>query len=199
MRFSPLALIALAACGKGGGPSASTPSGSAAAGSADGASFVVGAADDAGPEPMDAREKAQWAAAKEGEPEELARLVGLVGCEGLRERAETAELRGTALQAMAYCPDFGELPWLAEVGAKGKDDEAKLALEAAVDLAARPRRSTDPEDAEELHAGCGALLELAKTKEAPRERRVLAVRALRMLAERGCVKRADIPADVDAK
>ncbi|HEY1693167.1 MAG TPA: hypothetical protein VGG39_13455 [Polyangiaceae bacterium] len=191
-------MIALGGCGKGGGPSASTPSASAA-GESDGASFVVGAGDDAGPGPMDAREKAQWAAAKEGEPEELGRLVGLVGCEGLRERAETAELRVTALEAMAYCPDFGELPWLAQVGTTGKDDEAKLALEAAVELAARPRRSTDPEDAEELHAGCGALLELAKTKEAARDRRVLAVRALRMLAERGCVKRADIPTDVDAK
>jgi len=28
---------------------------------------------------------------------------------------------------------------------------------------------------------------------------VMAVRALRMLSERGCVKRADIPADFDAK
>ena len=66
-------------------------------------------------------------------------------------------------------------------------------------MAARPRRATDPEDADELHAGCGALLSLARSASRSRERRVLAVHALRMLAERGCVRRADIPTDPDAK
>ena len=113
---------------------------------------------------MDAREAAQWAAAegKEVDPEELARLADLVGCEGLRERADVPALRPTALRAMQYCRDFSELPWLAEVATTGSDDEAKEALEAVVELAARPRRATDPEDADELHTGCGALLELAR-------------------------------------
>ena len=100
---------------------------------------------------------------------------------------------------MQYCTDFSELPWLVQVGATGKDDEAKAALGSVVELAARPRRPVDPEDAVELHAGCGALLELAKAADRPRERRVLAIRALRMLSDRGCVKRAEIPTDLDAK
>jgi hypothetical protein len=148
---------------------------------------------------MEAREAAQWAAAKEGDPEELSRLADLVGCEGLRERGEAAELRPTAIRAMQCCRDLSELPWLARIGATGQDDDARAALETVVELAARPRRATDPEDAEELHTGCGALLELAKAADRPKPRRVLAIRALRMLSDRGCVKRADIPTDLDAR
>jgi hypothetical protein len=148
---------------------------------------------------MDAREAAQWAAAAGGEPEELMRIEDLVGCVGLRDRASQPELRATAIHAMGYCTDFSELPWLADLAAEKNDTEARAALEAIDELAARPRRATDPEDADELHAGCGALLALARSTSRPRERRVLAVRALRMLSERGCVRRADIPTDVDAK
>jgi hypothetical protein len=100
---------------------------------------------------------------------------------------------------MQYCRDFSELPWLAEVATTGSDEEAKEALDAVVELAARPRRATDPEDADELHTGCGALLELARGAERPRVRRVMAIRALRMLSERGCVKKAEIPTELDAK
>jgi hypothetical protein len=148
---------------------------------------------------MDNRETAQWDAAAQGDPEELMRLADLVGCSGLRERAAVRELRATSIRALAYCSDFSELPWLAEIAA-GKDDaEARAALETIEDLAARPRRATDPEDAEELRAGCQTLLALARSTQRPRERRVPAVRALRMLAEWGCVRREDVPKDVDAK
>ena len=99
---------------------------------------------------------------------------------------------------MQFCHDFSELPWLAQVGTTGTDDEARAALDAVVELAARPRRATDPEDADELHVGCGALLDLARGAERPKERRVLAIRALRMLTDRGCVKKADIPTELDA-
>jgi hypothetical protein len=181
----------LGACGKSTAPSARSTSASAS---------VLATAPAAGEEdvsrPMDARESAQWAQAKEGDPEELMRLADLVGCEGLRERASQPELQMTALRAAAYCVDFTELPWLARVATEGRDDEARAALEAAVDLAARPRHATDPDDAEELHAGCGALLALARSN-APKERRALAIRALRMLSERGCAKRSDIPTDLD--
>lgn len=154
---------------------------------------------DAGISPMDDRESAQWAAAEQGDPEELMRVADLVGCEGLRDRASQPELRATAIRAMQYCPDYSELPWLAEL-ASGKDEaEALAALDAIGELAAHPRRATDPEDAQELHVGCGALLAFARTTSRPKERRVLALRALRMLAERGCVRRADIPIDLDAK
>jgi hypothetical protein len=127
------------------------------------------------------------------------RLADLVGCTGLRERAGAAALRSTAIRAMAYCHDFSELPWLADVGAHGSDGDALGALDAVVDQAARVRRATDPEDADELHTGCAALLDLARAADRPAPRRVRAIRALRMLADRGCVKRADIPADLDVK
>jgi len=149
---------------------------------------------------MDARELAQWGAAREGEPEELMRLADLVTCTGLHERAvQQPELRPTALAAARYCRDFSELPWLAQVGTEGSDADARAALDAVVDLAARPRRSVDPDDADELHTGCATLLTLARTPDRPRDRRVLAIRALRMLADYGCVKRPDIPTDLDAK
>jgi hypothetical protein len=40
---------------------------------------------------------------------------------------------------------------------------------------------------------------MARDTSRPRERRVLAIRALRMLAERGCVSRGDVPGDLDAR
>jgi hypothetical protein len=206
MRETVLAVAILVGmgCGKSTAPSASMPSpGVPSATGGDAASIAAaGAGDDAGLAPMDAREAAQWTAAgaKDVDPEELARLADLVGCEGLRERGvEAAERRMTALRAMQYCRDFSELPWLADVATTGSDEEARAALDAAVELAARPRRATDPEDADELHVGCGTLLALAKGAERPKERRVLAIRALRMLVDRGCVKKADIPTELDAK
>jgi hypothetical protein len=128
------------------------------------------------------------------------RLADLVTCTGLHERAvQQTELRPTALAAAKYCRDFSELPWLAQVGTEGSDADARAALEAIDDLAARPRRSVDPDDADELHTGCATMLALARKNDAPRDRRVLAIRALRMLADYGCVKRPDIPTDLDAK
>jgi hypothetical protein len=184
-------------CGKGKSPDAAAPSASSSAPATAVAERTLDAGDDA--EPVDPREAAQWAAAHDGEPEELMRLADVVGCEGLEQGAAHPELRGTALQAMQYCRDFSELPFLSQVGIDGSDDDARAALASAVALAARPRRSVDPEDADELHTGCATLLSLARGLERPRDRRVLAIRALRMLSEYGCVKRADIPADLDAR
>jgi hypothetical protein len=191
-------LLAAVDCGKSTAPNAAVPPASVPSAVADGAGA---AGEEAGAAPMDAREAAQWAAAKDGDAEELARLADLVGCEGLRERGEgeSAELRMTAIRAMQYCRDFSELPWLAQLATGPSEDQAGAALETVVELAARPRRATDPEDADELHTGCAALLGLAKDAERPKARRVLAIRALRMLSERGCVKRADIPTDLDAR
>jgi hypothetical protein len=192
-RLLALALASTIGCGKCG--SSSSPGKSAGS---EGDLEVESV--DAGAPPMDVREAAQWAVAGEGEPAELMRLEDLVGCEGLRERAaERRDLMGVAVRAMQYCSDFSELPWLAEVAGSASDADARAALEAIDDLAARPRRATDPEDAEELHAGCSALLTLARSTSRPKERRALAVRALRMLAERGCVNVADIPVHLDGK
>jgi hypothetical protein len=155
--------------------------------------------DAAGDVPMGERERAAWSDADGGDPAEVLRLVDLVGCAGLRGRASAPELRIVAVKAMRYCPDFSELPWLADLAQNGSDDVAMEALDTVIDQAARPRRAVDPEDADELHAGCAALLSLARSADRPRPRRIGAVRALRMLADRGCVQRADIPTDVDAK
>ncbi|HEX4513980.1 MAG TPA: hypothetical protein VH054_10600, partial [Polyangiaceae bacterium] len=67
-------------------------------------------------------------------------------------------------------------------------------------IAARKREQVDPEDDDELAAGCASLLAAAKNTQRARPIRVGAVRALRMLADRpACVKPSDIPTDVDAK
>lgn len=151
------------------------------------------------PTPMDSAEATLWAAAKEGESEDFMRLSQRIGCPGLRERAKAADLRLTAVRAMEFCHDFAELPWLADLATTSADTLAQAALSAIDALAALPRRPVDPEDAEELRAGCDALVKLARTTGADKDRRIAAVRALRMLADRGCVRRSDIPADVDAK
>lgn len=189
-------LPGIVSCGKGKSPDAAVPSASSAA-PALALEHASDGGDDAGAT-IDPREAAQWAAAREGEPEELMRLADLVGCEGLADGAAIPDLRPTALSAMQYCRDFSELPLLAQVATEGNDADARLALGSAVALAARPRRSVDPEDADELHAGCVTLLSLARAVDRPRDRRVLAIRALRMLSEYGCVKRPDIPSDLDA-
>ncbi len=205
MRWLAIAFVALVAfinCGKGAAPASpvtSAPSSGGSAAARDSREADAAADDDAG-EPMGAREGEAWARAQDGgDDDDELRLADLVGCTGLRERAEDARLRRTAVRAMAHCPDFSELPWLAALGAHGADGEALEALDSIVQQAARVRRATDPEDADELHDGCGALLALARTTDAPAPRRVRAIRALRMLSDRGCVKRADIPADLDVK
>jgi hypothetical protein len=151
------------------------------------------------PAPMDPMEAEAWARAQNGAEEDRMRLANFVGCASLRERGEVAAQRSTAIRAMSYCDDFSELPWLASIAVSGRDDEAAQALDSILDQAARPRRPTDPEDAQELWAGCQALLELSRSTGQARPRRVMAVRALRMLSDRGCVKRGEIPSDLDAK
>jgi hypothetical protein len=206
---SPSALVVLTAgvalglsqlhCGKGTPPKASAAAGEAAASSALSVQASEALAGDAAVV-IDEVEQAAWnEAADGGDPAELVRIARRMSCEDLRARASIAGLRLLAVRAMAYCPDFTELPWLAETATTGPDDVAAEALDAILEQAARPRRAVDPEDAEELRAGCTALLALARAPERPRIRRIRAVAALRMLSERGCVARADIPTDVDAK
>jgi hypothetical protein len=151
----------------------------------------------------DPKREELWTRAKGGDPGDLARLADAEGESGLAERggADPAS-RMTALRAMAFAPDpgaFAGLPFLAEAAGGGDDAQAGAALDSAIDLAARPRRAIDPEDAAEMKAGCDALLALAKDPKGPRSRRVNAIRALRMLAERGCVDPAALPTDLDAR
>jgi hypothetical protein len=103
---------------------------------------------------------------------------------------------------MAFAPEpgvFAGLPFLAEVARSGDDAQAEAALGSTIDLAARPRTAIDPEDAAEMKEGCDLLLALAKDEKAARSRRVKAVRALRMLAERGCTDPSAIPTELDAR
>jgi hypothetical protein len=132
----------------------------------------------------DPRVEELWDRAGDGETDDLARLADREGTDGLVERASR---------------DLAALPFLAEVAAKGSDGEAEAALSSASQIAAEPRRATDPEDALELHEGCAALLAVARDVARPKPRRVGAIRALRMLAERGCVKREEIPTDLDVR
>ncbi len=190
-----IVLLASLHCGKGAAPAAPVASSSGTAP----VHGVDAAADEDAGDPMDSLEAEAWARAQDGGDDDDIRLSDLVGCSGLRERAQDPRLRRTAVRAMAECRDFSELPWLADLGAHGAGPEAIEALDAIVQQAARVRRATDPEDADELHAGCAALLALSRAKDQPPPRRIRAIGALRMLADRGCVKRADIPVDLDAK
>jgi hypothetical protein len=127
------------------------------------------------------------------------RLADLIGCVGLRARAAQSELRSTAIRSMAFCDDDSELSWLATVTATADGPDGDEALVAVVEIAARPRRSIDAEGAEEVRGACRTLLAFARDRARAKARRVLAIRALRMLADRGCVPAAEIPADLDAK
>jgi hypothetical protein len=149
----------------------------------------------AGVDARPARDPQMWAAAKDGDVEDLATLAVHEGAMGLVEAASDAELRPTALRAMAHARGWAQLPYLSAV-ASGKDDaEARLALDSILDLAARPRRSEDPEDASELGEGCEKLVALARAADGQRTRRIAAIRALRMMP---CPK-ADLPTDLDAR
>ncbi len=154
-----------------------------------------------------------WTRAKEGDDDELARLAAREGIRGLEERASSSQYRVTALRAMAFTPGYSALATLGAAAEKGTDDEGRAAVDSADAIAARKREQVDPEDDEELQAGCASLLAAAKNPARARPIRVGAVRALRMLVDGSdevgtsrarttrprCVKAADIPADVDAK
>lgn len=181
--------FAVAGCERNGPGASGKPSGAGGAASTEGEVRL---------EPMDPLEAQAWDRAKDGDDDDRMRLADRVGCTGLRERAQEPGRRSTAIRAMAYCNDFSELPWLTSIAASGDESEGLEALDAIVDQAALPRRATDPEDADDLSAGCHALLALSRDHGRSRARRVIAIRALRMLAPRGCVKRDEIPTEFDA-
>lgn len=141
------------------------------------------------------RDVAMWTSAREGTTEDLASLATHEGAAGLVEAAAEPELHVTALRAMAFARGWAQLPYLARAAAGTEDDEARIALDAAAELGARPRRSEDVEDEAELREGCEKLGALARDPARARERRVLALRGLRMLP---CPKQ-DLPADLDAR
>ncbi|MBX3204114.1 MAG: hypothetical protein KF764_03545 [Labilithrix sp.] len=147
----------------------------------------------------DLRDPRMWESAKDGELEDLATLAAHEGAIGLVEATTDPALRPTAIRAMAYARGWAHLPYLAKAAGGKNDDEARLALESTVELAARPRRAEDPEDADELREGCEGLVGLARDASRPRPRRVLAIRALRMMPCPPFEGGEGLPSDVDAK
>ena len=100
---------------------------------------------------------------------------------------------------MGYARGWAQLPFLVKTAAAKDDDEARVALDAVLELATRPRRAEDPEDASELREGCDALTALARDTKRPRPRRVAAVRALRMMTCPPLDAGEALPNDVDTK
>jgi hypothetical protein len=145
--------------------------------------------------PVAIRDVAMWASARTGSAEDLASLATHEGAAGLVEATNEPELRMTALRAMGYARGWAQLPFLARSAAGENEDEAKVALESVVELAARPRRSEDVEDEPELREGCEKLGALARDVARARERRIPAIRALRMMP---CPKQ-ELPTDLDTK
>ena len=183
------ACSACSACGKspGGGPSVAPGTSSAPVVSRtsvppDAAAAAV-------------RDVAMWTSAREGHTEDLASLATHEGAAGLVEAAADPELRTTALHAMRYARGWAQLPYLARTASGTEDKEAQIALDSMVELAARARRSEDVEDEAELREGCEKLGALARDAAGARDRRVLALRALRMMP---CPKQ-ELPSDLDAR
>jgi hypothetical protein len=195
-RTLAVATVAVVACGRGGESNVAGPQPLPIA-----ETGLEGFQGDVDAAPSDPLEIEAWRRAAGGDEDELVRLASLLGCTGLRERAGVASLRPTALRAMGACDGESELGWLAGVAQTGKGADAMAALDAIVELVARPRRALDPDDAEEIVQACRALLALARSPDHPKSQRVKAVSALRMLADRGsgCVRPSDIPAELDAK
>jgi hypothetical protein len=150
-------------------------------------------APEAGPAAI--RDVAMWTNAREGSVEDLATLAIHEGGTGLVEAAADPELRPTALRAMAYARGWTQLPLLATTAAGKSDDDAKIALDSVLELAARPRTAEDVEDVDELREGCEGLGGLARDTGRDKDRRIPAIRALRMLP---CPK-SEIPTDLDAR
>jgi hypothetical protein len=184
-----LAFAACSACGKGSG---SDPNVAPAASSGPVVSRTSIPAE-AGP--VAVRDLAMWTNARDGGAEDLGSLATHEGAIGLVEAAGEPELRATALRAMGYARGWAQLPFLAVTASGKSDDDARLALESVSQLAARPRRSDDVEDADELREGCEKLGALARDAERAKDRRIASLRALRMMP---CPKQ-DLPTDLDAR
>lgn len=179
-----LLAAAIVACGKG--PQGAPP-GSSSAGEV--ASSTLAAAP--GPFALDEA----WERAKDGDEEELARLVRQKGVPGIVAGLEAGgPAKPIALRALAVAPGYGQVLLLAQTAEAGDDETAELALVGAVTIAARARSAEEIEDAAELREGCDLLLRIAKNPNTPRKRRILTVGALRMFADRGIVSQSEVPA-----
>lgn len=137
-----------------------------------------------------------WERAREGDDDELARLARQKGVPGLLAGLEApGPPRAVAIRALGVAPGYGQVAALARVAEVGEEGDSTLALESIRAIAARPRTAEQVEDAAELREGCEILLRVAKSPNAARNRRRLALGALRMFADRGVVSISELPAD----
>jgi hypothetical protein len=142
-----------------------------------------------------------WHRALEGDPIDLARLADREGAGGLLEGLEEGGPIGLiALAALPFADDadtayqrLGEIVRQLDPAATGP------VVQAIYDMAARPRRQTEPLDPPGMRACAEALMTLAERKSLTKNLRVPAISALRLLAERGAVAPAAIPSDLDPK
>jgi hypothetical protein len=186
--------LCIVACGRTS-PSASAPDSSHAP-STKPAAALVAAPDGGASEARDAYVDELYRRAADGTEEDLMRLARRLGPLDLFDTARTKDERRIAVRAMAFTEGLAALPILADLAAGDDEALALDASESATSLAGRGRDQNDPEDAEEMRAGCTKLLALAKGS-GTKAVRIHAVRTLRLLADRGCVKADDIPKDFD--
>jgi len=139
-----------------------------------------------------------WTRAASGDDDDLERLCRCEGTDRLVEMSVDPGRRPVALRALAFSEDFTPLPFLAEVASGTNEAEATVALASVAAIAAQPRRATDPEDVLELVLGDKRLLALSRDPGKPAARRLAAIRALRLLADRGGLDPREVPGGVDA-
>jgi hypothetical protein len=144
-------------------------------------------------------EDALWRAAETQDEAALARLAIHYGALGLEESAAATPSRlPTALRAAGYAEGLHATAWLARaVSHAGVERES--ALSALHEIAARKRLQHDPEDAPELKEACLTLSTFATGSEGTAEERARTVAILRMLADYGCMMRAQITNKLDSK
>jgi hypothetical protein len=142
-----------------------------------------------------------WRRALDGDPVDLARLADREGAGGLLEGLE--EGGPIALAALAALPfaDDADLAFqrLGEIVRQLDARAIGPVVQAIADMAARPRRQTEPLDPPGLRSCGEALLALAEQKSLAKSVRAPAISALRLLAERGAVNAQKIPTDLDPK
>lgn len=190
-RFQACVAVCIVACGR------TSPSPTAPDTSTGGIGIRLAAADAGEAGAPDPALSELWLRASEGAEEDLMRLARTLGPEGLIDGATSKEARGLAIHAMPFTDGFAGLPWLADLTGSEDVTLGREAAEAAVALASRGRDQNDPEDAEEMRAGCIKLIAVAKESKHDKLVRIRAVRTLRLLADRGCAKTDEIPTELD--
>ena len=133
---------------------------------------------------IDLLREEQWARAKTGDPDELARLADREGFFGIFERVDSSLYRTTAIRAFSFVDGFSALPWLSTIAVGEDAYEAQVALQTIVHLAAQQWAGAQ-EHKEEVREGGVRLLTFVHASGGPNHRRAMAIHALRMFADRG--------------